>query len=319
MRIALYHIHDDPWLHGFPADFVDHDWSLVFTPDGLARVLPHSEILLLTNRSCTPELGALLRRGAKQLRWMHFLTAGMDRGIAMGLPPGVRVSYSAGVKAPMVSEHALALLLALIRRIPDLLEDQRRHRWLREEISDRIRTLKGATVCIVGLGNVGRDVARKLKPFGAHVIGVSRLAEAGGEIDQLFPRSRMREALALADAVVVSTMAEEGSAALLDATTLAALKSGAVVVNVARGSLIDEPALIAALLSGRIAGAALDVQAVEPLPPDSPLWDLPNVIVSPHSAGAGASAYAEHRDLFAENLRRFLEGAPLANEYFARL
>jgi phosphoglycerate dehydrogenase-like enzyme len=283
----------------------------------MAAAAPQAEILLVTNRACTPALGDLLRRKAQRLRWIHFLTAGIDRGLAMGLPAGIRVSYSAGVKAPMVAEHALALLLALVRRLADIAREQQAHRWSREEISARIRTLDGATVCILGFGNVGRDVARKLSPFGARVIAVSRAAESGAGLVQVFPRAQMHRALALSDAVMVCTKAEEGGAPLLDAKALGALKPGALIVNVARGSLIDEAALIEALRQGRIAGAGLDVQAIEPLPPDSPLWELPNVIVSPHSAGAGSSGYPGHRGLFAENLRRFGEGAPLLNEYHA--
>jgi phosphoglycerate dehydrogenase-like enzyme len=214
----------------------------------------------------------------------------------------------------MVAEHALALLLALTRRLPEMAREQRAHRWERDAIGATMRTLEESTVCVVGLGNIGRDVARRLKAFHARVIAVSREGVANDDIAEVFPRTRLGEAFAQADAVVLCTAADAASRQLIGKPALAALKPHAFLVNVARGALVDEPALIEALREGRLAGAALDVQATEPLPESSPLWDLPNVIVSPHTAGAGSSGYPGHRALFAENLARYLGGQPLKNE-----
>jgi phosphoglycerate dehydrogenase-like enzyme len=213
----------------------------------------------------------------------------------------------------MVSEHALALLLALVRRLPDLQADQLARRWRHHEAMAEVATLEGAVVCVVGLGSIGRQVARKAKAFDARVIAVSRSGAAGGDVEQVFGRERIGEALALADAVVICTSSDADSFHLIDAAALAAMRRKAFLVNVARGDLVDGAALVAALQAGRLGGAALDVTEVEPLAPTSPLWDLPNVIISPHVAGGGSSGYPQQKALFAENLLRFAAGEPLLN------
>jgi phosphoglycerate dehydrogenase-like enzyme len=317
MDILLHHIADDGWQRRFAEDFPQHRWSFAFTPEAAERALPDAEILLITNRACTPELGRVLRSRAARLRWVHFLTAGMDRGIAMGLLPDVPVSTSSGVKASMVSEHAMALLLALLRRLPEIGREQQRHAWMREEISARMRTLEGATVCVVGLGQIGRALARKLAAFDARIIGVSRSAAPEAGIEEIFSRARLHDALRQAGGVVLCTQADAESFHLMDGAAFAAMKPGGFLVNVARGSLVDEKALVAALACGALAGAALDVQEIEPVPADSPLWTVPNLIVSPHSPGAGSSGYFGYRSVFAENLARLVAGAPLLNLYRA--
>jgi phosphoglycerate dehydrogenase-like enzyme len=315
MKILAYHPATLDWLVRFPDDFPDAEWALASNPSDVARELPGSEILILANSGCTPELGEIVRRNGDRLKWMHFITAGMERGVAMGLPENVLISHAPGIRANMVAEHAMALLLALVRRLPEIGREQRAHRWSREHISENMGTLEGKTVCIVGLGNIGREVARKLRAFHARPIGVSRKGEAGDEVADVYPRTAIAAAFAQSDAVVVCTMADEGSRRLVSAAALAALKPDALLVNVARGSLVDEKALIAALREGRLGGAGLDVQETEPLPADSPLWDMPNVIISPHSAGTGSSSYIPHRALFAENLARYRSGKPLIHAY----
>jgi phosphoglycerate dehydrogenase-like enzyme len=315
MKILAYHPTKLDWLVRFPADFPEADWALAGSAPEVARELPGSEVLILANSGCTPELGAVLHRNGSALKWMHFTTAGLERGIAMGLPVNVIVTHAPGIRANMVAEHALALLLALVRRLPEIAREQRGHRWSREHITAAMTTLEGKTVCIVGLGNIGREVAKKLAAFHARVIAVSRKGAAGGDVAEVFPRSRITDAFAQSDAVVICTMADEESRHLIGASALAALKPGARLVNVARGSLVDEAALIEALRAGTLAGAGLDVQEAEPLPSASPLWDLPDVIVSPHSAGGGSSGYDAHRALFAENLGRYRAGKPLIHQY----
>ena len=177
----------------------------------------------------------------------------------------------------------------------------------------RLSSLQGMAVCIVGLGSIGREVARKLKAFDAHPLGVSRAAEADGDIAPVLPRERIREALAMSDAVVIATTADASSRHLVGAAEFARMKPGAYLINIARGEIVDESAMVAALRDGRLAGAGLDVTEVEPLPPESPLWDLPNVIVTPHVAGAGAKDYDQQKNLFGQNLERFLAGRPLLN------
>jgi len=214
----------------------------------------------------------------------------------------------------MVAEHALTLLLALLRQLPECQAHQRAHRYTRAETNARLRTLEDASVCVIGRGAIGREIVRKLKAFDARPLAVSRTTAQPGELTAVYPRERIREALAEADAVVICTAGDETSTRMIGAAELAAMKPSAYLVNVARGEIVDEAALIAALRAGRLAGAGLDVNEVEPLPSDSPLWDMPNVILSPHVAGGGSTGYVMHKKLFTENLERLRAGAPLINE-----
>jgi phosphoglycerate dehydrogenase-like enzyme len=314
MKAVLYPFSADDQSMQLPRDFPDLQWALAASPADIAREIGDAAILVTSNRVCAPAYGEALRRCASRaLGWIHFTSAGIDGGLAMGLPGWVTVTNSTGVKAAMVSEHALALLLALVRRLPDMAADQRARRWRREEINARVRTLAGALVCVVGLGSIGREIARKARAFEARVIAVSRQGRAGGDIEAVFPRECIGEALGRADAVVISTSADATSFHLIGEQALAAIRPEAFLVNVARGNIVDGAALAAALAAGRLAGAALDVTEIEPLPSDSPLWEAPNLIISPHVAGGGSSGYTEQKALFAENLARFRAGEPLRN------
>jgi len=304
---------DEPTLQ-LTQDFPEVAWAIARSPEEIAREIGEAAILVTSNRVCTPAYGEALRRSAtRALRWIHFTSAGIDGGVAMGLPDWATVTNSTGVKAAMVSEHALMLLLALVRRLPDMQADQRLRRWRREETNVKLRTLSGAVVCVIGLGSIGREVARKARAFDARVIAVSRKGSPGGDVEQVFPRERIGEALALADAAVICTSADDTSFHLIDAAALAAAKSTAFLVNVARGNIVDGMALAAALHAQRLAGAALDVTEAEPLPADSPLWETPNLVISPHVAGGGTTGYPQQKALFADNLARHVAGQPLRN------
>jgi phosphoglycerate dehydrogenase-like enzyme len=314
MKAVLYPFSADDQSVQLPRDFPELQWALAASPADIAREIGDAAILVTSNRVCAPAYGEALRRCAsRSLGWIHFTSAGIDGGLAMGLPDWVTVTNSTGIKAAMVSEHALALLLALVRRLPDMAADQRARRWRREETNAKVGTLAGALVCVVGLGSIGREIARKARAFEARVIAVSRQGRAGGDVEAVFPRERIGEALGRADAVVISTSADETSFHLIGEQALAAMRPGAFLVNVARGNIVDGAALAAALAAGRIAGAALDVTETEPLPPESPLWQVPNLIISPHVAGGGSSGYPQQKALFAENLARFRAGEGLRN------
>jgi phosphoglycerate dehydrogenase-like enzyme len=315
MKAVLHTFQKDDPVHRFRDDFPQLQWALAASAQDVAREIGDAEILVLTNRACTPELGEALRQGGTaSLGWVHFITAGVERGLAMGLPPQAAISNASGLKARTVAEHAVALLLALMRCVPDLQAAQRAHTWRRIEMQPKLLSLEGATVCIVGLGAVGREVARKVKAFDARALAVSRAGAPGGDVDRVLPRERIGEALAAADAVVVCTSSDATSRRLLGAAELAAMKPGSYLVNIARGEIIDEAALIETLCAGRLRGAALDVAEIEPLPAASPLWDMPNVIISPHVAGGGAKDYAQQKALFSANLQRYRAGEPLLNQ-----
>ena len=314
MKAVLYPFGQDEPIVALTRDFAQLQWAVVGSPAEVAREIADATILVTSNRVCSAAYGEALRANATPLlRWIHFTSAGIDGGLRMGLPAEVTVTNSTGVKAAMVSEHALALLLALVRGLPGLQAGQRARRWRHDAAFAAMRTLEGAVVCIIGLGSIGRAVARKAKAFDARVIAVSRAGDVGGDIDELFPRERLADALACADAVVICTSSDPTSHHLISADALAVMAPKALLVNVARGNLVDGAALTAALQAGRLAGAALDVTESEPLQSTSPLWDLPNVIISPHVAGGGSTGYAQQKALFAENLACLAAGEPLRN------
>lgn len=258
-----------------------------------------------------------LRAPGNSVRWLHFLTAGREGFDAVGIPAGVAVTYAAGGAAPAVAEHAMALLLALGRRVPDVLAQQAQGKWDRAPAT-RASSLEGKTLAIVGFGHIGRELARRARPFGAKIIGLSRSAKPDPLLDEARPLSELHAVLARSDVVVVSIALTAETHHLLDRAAFAAIKPGAHLVNVARGGVIDQAALIEALTSGKLGGAGLDVTDPEPLPAGDPLWACPNLILSPHYAGGGSAAtLARLAGGAAENLRRFTAGEPLLHQVSA--
>ncbi len=203
MKAVIYPFGKSDAIIGLAKDFPDLTWAVVASPEELAHEIADAEILVTSNRVCTEAYGEALRRNARRLRWMFFSSSGIERGVAMGIPEGVRVTNSTGVKATMVSEHAMMLLLALLRQLPECQAHQRARLYTRQETNTKLRTLEDATVCVFGRGAIGCELVRKLKAFDARVIAVSRTTADAGDLAAVYPRERMREALGEADAVVV--------------------------------------------------------------------------------------------------------------------
>lgn len=317
MKAVIYTNRREDRILDLQRDFPDIDWTVVWSPDEFEAAIRGATFCVLSNRICTPELGAALRRGRTEtLKWVHLHSAGIERAVAMGIPDELPVTYSAGAKAPVCAEHAMMLLLALSRRIWEIRQAQSAHYWRRRELNFTVRSLEGEALVIVGLGGIGRDIARKAKAFDMRVIGVTRAARAEGDVDEVVPRARMGEALARADAVIVATESDESSYHLMDGEAFRAMKPTAYLVNIARGEIVDQAALVAALESGEIAGAALDVTDPDPLDAGSPLWDMDNVIITPHIAGAGTNVgYRRLKALFEGELARLMRGEPFRHRY----
>jgi len=256
---------------------------------------------------------AALRASGNTVRWMHFISAGREGYEELGYPPGIVVSYAGGGVAPAVAEHALALVLALCRRVPDLVQTvMPRHAWDRTLVAPRARSLEGGTLVVVGYGHVGRELAKRARAFDMRIVSVSRAARPDALVDEALPLGALRQALAQADVVAVTIALAPETTHLLGAAEFAACKAGALLVNVARGPVLDQRALVGALQSGHLGGAALDVSDPEPLPPDDPLWSCPNVLISPHYAGSGSPKSLQRlADGVAGNLRRLMAGEPL--------
>ena len=278
----------------------------------LERELADADGLIVFNGDYTAEVAALAAR--QRLKWIQFATAGVDNAEKFGVPEGCLLCNAGDVWAPTVAEHALALLLGLVRQIHLLERTRLGEDWSRGALVPAMGSLQGRTLALVGVGNIGREIAVRARAFGARIVGVMRQPRSVEGIDEAVPFERLFEVLAAADAVVLSLALTPQTHHLIGCNALAAMNPSAFLINVARGGIVDEAALIEALGKGRIAGAGLDVFASEPLPLDSPLRRLPNVILSPHVAGFGNDG-AEERlvDLCRDNIRRFMAGEALRN------
>ncbi len=255
-------------------------------------------------------------QGAPNLRWLHVFNAGIDHPVFQRiLARGVRVTTSAGASAEPIAQTALAGLLMLSRGFPRWLDSQRRRTWEPLPAHEVPRDLRGQTLLVVGLGGIGRELARLARALGLYVIGVRRSAVPSGEpVDELHPPARLRELLPRADWLALACPLTPDTRRMLDADALARLPRGARLLNVGRGELVDEAALVDALRKGHLAGAYLDVFEVEPLPAASPLWDLPGVIVTPHNSAASRGNERRQAEAFLRNLRHWVRDEPLSNE-----
>jgi D-2-hydroxyacid dehydrogenase (NADP+) len=252
----------------------------------------------------------LALRDAAGLRWLHTFSAGVDHPWFQVLRKrGVRLSTSSGAHAAPIAHTVLLYLLALARDLPAWMDAQRRHAWERH----RSRDLDDLVLGVVGLGPIGCEVARLGRALGMRVVGTRRTPR-GDEPCETWPLARLDELVALADALVLALPLTDETRRILDAGRLGRMKPGAWLVNVGRGGLVDEAALVESLRSGRLGGAGLDVFEVEPLPPESPLWTLPNVIVTPHNSGDTPGNAPRAALIFLENLSRYARGEALRNE-----
>jgi phosphoglycerate dehydrogenase-like enzyme len=278
----------------------------------------------------TPEVSAALRDAevifgfglplrsaalAPSVRWVETPAAGFDQLNGTGLLERREVALTTvgSLFAPWVAEHVFALLLGLWRQIDRFAAAQPRAEWIGRGVE--VRELRDATMAIVGLGRIGQAVARAAAAFGMHVIGTRRRTdETPPSVERVYPRADLHAMLAAADVVVLSVAGTPDTVGMIGAAELATMQPDAVLINVARGIVVDETALAAALAERRIAGAGLDVFVREPLPRDSPLWTLPNVLITPHIAVNVPSKLRRSVEHFADNLRRYCAGGALVDQ-----
>jgi phosphoglycerate dehydrogenase-like enzyme len=249
---------------------------------------------------------------APRLRLVQSCSAGTDQYDRAVLgPAGIRLASGQGINANAVSEHAIAQILALLRRLPEARDNQAKRHWrgMMGDFARREDEAGGKTVVVVGTGRIGGRIAALCKALGMRVVGVRR--DAGRAVAGADETRGVRDLPALlpaADFLVLACPLTDETRGLVDAAALAAMKPTARLVNVARGAVVDEAALIAALREGRLAGAALDVVTAEPLPQDSPLWDMPNVLITPHTAGETHRYEDNVLDMMMENIERMWRG-----------
>lgn len=284
-----------------------------------------TEILLTNNRILPlPEI-------APNLRWIQLNSAGVNKAVEKPIvqKEDVIITSVSGVIVSQVAEYAVGACLALGRQLPQLAQLQREHKWsvvVRESLTPR--ELRGSTVGIVGYGSIGREVARLMHPFGTHILAAKRdvmhpedvgyvqenMGDPNGDLfERLYPIQALPDMAALCDFLILTLPLTEETDKIMNAEVLARMKRSAYLVNVGRGELVDEEALITALKDNMIAGAVLDVFTQEPLPESSPLWDLPNVIITPHIAFLSSRLLQDTVDFFIANLQRYLDGQPLYN------
>ena len=261
----------------------------------------------------SPEGLAAAVRGSTRLRWIQGTAAGTGEQLkAARLGEDelerVAVTSASGVHVGPLAEFCLFGLLAFTKGLPRLQADQRAQRWDHYPVAE----LRGRTLLVLGLGSIGSEVARLAKAFGMRTLAINRRGTSDSpHVDEVHPPQSLHELLPRADALVVTLPLTDETAGMLDARAFARMKPGAILVNVGRGGVIDEPALVRALREHRLAGAALDVFATEPLRNASPLWELPNVVLSPHTAALSVHENERLVELFAANLRRYLAGEEL--------
>jgi phosphoglycerate dehydrogenase-like enzyme len=271
---------------------------------------------------CDAALAAVIERtlvaSLGRLRWVQAPAAGISHLLSAELAASHIVLTSArGIRARAVAEHVMLVTLALARQLRCTLARQAEHVWALDELEEAgtIATLYGKRMGIVGLGSLGSEIARLASAFGMHVSAMRRRIDAptAQVVERVLPPDQLPALLAESDVIVLAAAQTPATERLIGPATLGDVKRGALLVNVGRGRLIDDAAVVEALKDGRLGGAALDVFTLEPLDRTSPYWDLPNVIVTPHIAGAMEDYWTPLVALFSENLRRFELGEPLLN------
>jgi phosphoglycerate dehydrogenase-like enzyme len=297
-------------------DFPQHTILEAWDRDTLRRLLPDADVAF------TPFVDADVFGSATHLRWVQSPAVGVGSLMFPALLASEVVITSArGIRARSIAEHVIGVTIALARQLPLALRAQATHRWAQDELEGSqtaIWTLQGRRMGLVGLGAIGIEVARIAVPFGFRVSAVRRrigqpVPDGAAQLEAVWPPDRLPELLSQSDVVVLAAPHTPETRRLIGRREVEAMKRGALLVNVARGKLIDDDAVVDALRDGRLGGAALDVFTQEPLGPASPYWDLPNVIVTPHTSGAMRDYWTPLVALFADNLRRFEQGRPLLN------
>jgi phosphoglycerate dehydrogenase-like enzyme len=294
-------------------DFPHHTFLDAWDRDTLRRLLPDADVAF------TPFVDRDLFPSLTRLRWVQSPAVGVG-GLMFPelLASGVVLTSARGIRARAMAEHILGAAIALARKLPAAIRAQAAHRWAQDELegpSIDVRTLHGQRMGIVGLGAIGRELVGIAGPFGFRITAIRRRAAEPPPlgVDAVWPPERLHDLLAVSDVVVLAAPHTPETKRLIGRRELDRIKPGAFLINVARGKLIDDDAVVEALRDGRLGGAALDVFTEEPLPSSSPYWDLPNVIVTPHTSGAVRDYWTPLVALFSDNLRRFDRGEPLLN------
>ena len=291
-------------------DFPQHAFLDAWDRETIRRLLPDADVAF------TPFVDRDVFASAARLRWVQSPAAGVGSLMFPELLASPVVLTSArGIRARSIAEHVLGVTIALTRRLPAALRAQAAHRWAQDDLETEARPLQGQRMGIVGLGAIGLEVVALAAPFGFRISAMRRRAgrPRPDGVEEVCTPDRLPDLLRQSDVLVLAAPHTPETKKLIGRDQIGQMKPGALLINVARGKLVDDEALIEALRDGRLGGAALDVFSEEPLDPSSPYWDLPNVIITPHTSGAMQDYWTPLVALFADNLRRFEKGEPLLN------
>lgn len=308
MKVVITHRIGPGFVEELREIFPEVEFRTAYTPEEQLREVPDAEVQfgLITEE---------VLEAARKLRWFHFVGIGFDHILtrAPGLVESdVVMTNARETHVIAMADHALAMILAFAHRVPDLLEDQRARNWDTIKYFGAMTELAGTTLGILAMGDIGKGVAQRAAGFDMEVYGVDVVPmEPPPGVREVWGVERLDEMLAISDWFVVTAPLVESTRGLIDAGRLAHLKRGAHLIVVSRGGIVDEDALAEAIRSGHLGGAALDATDPEPPVQESPLWDLPNVIISPHVSADSPQMWQRRREIFKENLRRYLAEEPL--------
>ena len=320
MKILIVHYHSFELWHApywirerLEQEFAEHGFVQLQNYDRVPEEITDTDVFI--GWSLRPQQFV----AAKKLRWIHSPAAAVHQLLFPELvQSSVVLTNSTGIHGPVVAEHAIAVLLAMAKRLPQAMQYQAKREWSQEQLwhdRPRPREVADATVAVVGMGGIGREFAARAKTLGMKVLAVRENPAKGLDgADSVFSSAQIDDVLPQAEYVLLCTPVTPATSGMMNAARLSKMKPDAYLINVARGPLIDEAALLDALQHRRIAGAALDVFVEEPLPPDSPFWSLDNVLITPHTAAVTERLWERHYRLIVDNLKRFLAGEPLINQ-----
>ncbi|HWP26899.1 MAG TPA: D-2-hydroxyacid dehydrogenase [Xanthobacteraceae bacterium] len=298
-KVLIYAEQADEYFARLKPQFPDVEFFPAYSPAAAEPIIADVEVIFTLAHVIPRELLAQ----ARSLKWLQSMTTGTDALIGV-LPSHILLTSCRGAHGPQMSELAFLYMLALNRNFTRMLQAQAERRW------DRYAqpVLEGKTIVIVGIGYLAEHLAARCKLFGMRVLGVSGAPRNLPDFDAIFPRTALREAAALADFLVLLVPYSAQTHHLIDGAVLAAMKPTAFLINLARGGVLDETAFVAHIRAGKLAGAALDVFTTQPLPADSPLWHLPNVIITPNVGGHSDRFVEQTLTIVIPNLRAFLDG-----------
>jgi phosphoglycerate dehydrogenase-like enzyme len=320
MKVLIVHYHSFELWHA-PAwirerlqqDFPDHQFIQLQNYDRVPEEIADTDVFI--GWSLRPQQFV----AAKKLRWIHSPAAAVHQLMFPELiQSNVMVTNSTGIHGPVVAEHGIAVLLALAKRLPQAMQYQAKKFWSQDQLwheRPRPREVADTTVVVIGMGGIGREFTARAKALGMKVLAIRENPAKGADgADAVYSPAQLDDVLPQADYVLLCTPVTPATTSIINAARLSKMKPDAYLINVGRGPLVDEAALLEALQDRRIAGAALDVFNEEPLPAASPFWSLDNLLITPHTAAVTERLWDRHYKLIAENMKRFLAGERLLNE-----